>query len=369
MQDPLDAYQQWLGIPPEEQPPDHYRLLGLARLESDAQLVTAAAQRQIARIKRQATRDQLAVAQKLVKQIARARSLLLDPQLRAQYNARLQRAAASPGAGQRTGAPRSAGPEIHPQEADLPPLPAIDTRRSRGGPGASGPPDQAGPGQQPATAAGRKKFLDPRHFPWPLRVTMGLLAAAILLALVLPQLWPDRSQRLLFSPSSSPREPRTPAVAPLADQPPVEPQPREATAKEGGFEEPPSRLGPVPPSDAGDTPAAADGPAPTRSLVPPTTGPDPLRKELSLDHLPDNVFRDDESSESDQPAGPAPADDGETPSSTRSREKAAGGTASGGEVERSEGAAAPAQMTFEEEQARHGQSEQPRDRTGSPSER
>ena len=27
----FDPYHQWLGIPPEQQPPDHYALLGLKR--------------------------------------------------------------------------------------------------------------------------------------------------------------------------------------------------------------------------------------------------------------------------------------------------------------------------------------------------
>ena len=32
----FDPYHQWLSIPPKDQPPDHYRLLGLARFEGDA---------------------------------------------------------------------------------------------------------------------------------------------------------------------------------------------------------------------------------------------------------------------------------------------------------------------------------------------
>ena len=28
MSDHFDPYYTWLGIPPEEQPPDHYRLIG-----------------------------------------------------------------------------------------------------------------------------------------------------------------------------------------------------------------------------------------------------------------------------------------------------------------------------------------------------
>ena len=30
----MDPYHVWLGIPPEEQPPNHYRLLGIASLRA-----------------------------------------------------------------------------------------------------------------------------------------------------------------------------------------------------------------------------------------------------------------------------------------------------------------------------------------------
>lgn len=33
MPEPFDPYSEWLGIAPEEQPPDHYRLLGIAPFE------------------------------------------------------------------------------------------------------------------------------------------------------------------------------------------------------------------------------------------------------------------------------------------------------------------------------------------------
>ena len=30
----FDAYHEWLGIPPKDQPPNHYRLLGIELFES-----------------------------------------------------------------------------------------------------------------------------------------------------------------------------------------------------------------------------------------------------------------------------------------------------------------------------------------------
>jgi hypothetical protein len=43
----FDPYHQWLSIPPEEQPANHYRLLGLKTFESNADIIDSAAQRQI----------------------------------------------------------------------------------------------------------------------------------------------------------------------------------------------------------------------------------------------------------------------------------------------------------------------------------
>ena len=39
-------YHKWLGIPPEEQPPDHYRLLSVPQFEPDADVIEGAAERQ-----------------------------------------------------------------------------------------------------------------------------------------------------------------------------------------------------------------------------------------------------------------------------------------------------------------------------------
>ncbi len=37
----FDGYYKWLGIPPSEQPPNHYRLLGLGLFESDPDVIQA----------------------------------------------------------------------------------------------------------------------------------------------------------------------------------------------------------------------------------------------------------------------------------------------------------------------------------------
>ena len=43
----FDPYYRWLGIPPKEQPPHHYRLLGIRALEEDRVLIETAAEQRI----------------------------------------------------------------------------------------------------------------------------------------------------------------------------------------------------------------------------------------------------------------------------------------------------------------------------------
>ena len=48
MDDSFDPYLQWLGIRDAQRPPNHYRLLGVAQLESDTDVISSAADRQMA---------------------------------------------------------------------------------------------------------------------------------------------------------------------------------------------------------------------------------------------------------------------------------------------------------------------------------
>ena len=43
-----NPYHKWLGIPPAEQPPHHYRLLGLALFEHDGDVIGIAADQRMA---------------------------------------------------------------------------------------------------------------------------------------------------------------------------------------------------------------------------------------------------------------------------------------------------------------------------------
>ncbi|MFM7072720.1 MAG: hypothetical protein ACKO38_13100 [Planctomycetota bacterium] len=82
----FDPYLNWLGIPPAEQPPDHYRLLGLARFESDPRRIEAASDERMAEIRRYQSGPRMAYTQRLLKEISIARLCLLDIQSKASYD-------------------------------------------------------------------------------------------------------------------------------------------------------------------------------------------------------------------------------------------------------------------------------------------
>jgi hypothetical protein len=88
----FDPYHKWLGIPPSEQPPNSYRLLGLALYEDDAEVIAAAADRQMAHVKCFATGQNSAVSQQLLNELARARVTLLNVRQKQSYDEQLRRA-------------------------------------------------------------------------------------------------------------------------------------------------------------------------------------------------------------------------------------------------------------------------------------
>jgi Domain of unknown function (DUF4159) len=87
----FDPYHEWLGIPPHDQPPNHYRLLGISLLEADLDIIDAAAGRQIAWLQACATGTRTFLAQRLVDDVAAARLCLLDPARKAAYDTALKR--------------------------------------------------------------------------------------------------------------------------------------------------------------------------------------------------------------------------------------------------------------------------------------
>ncbi|GEM_PF-1028913 len=83
---PFDAYHVWLGIPPHEQPPDHYRLLGIPLFEHDPDVIEQAAERQAAFLRQMEAGPHGETAQRLLQEIAQARTTLLHPTSRTTYD-------------------------------------------------------------------------------------------------------------------------------------------------------------------------------------------------------------------------------------------------------------------------------------------
>jgi hypothetical protein len=89
--DSFDPYRKWLGIPPEEQPPHHYRLLGLELFEEDPDVIVNAADSRLSFLQSLVKDKNADMADRLSAQIKEVQSCLLDPAKKAFYDGQLQR--------------------------------------------------------------------------------------------------------------------------------------------------------------------------------------------------------------------------------------------------------------------------------------
>ena len=97
MAEAFDPYYTWLGIPPKDQPPSHYRLLGLELFESDVEVIRDAAEQRMAHVRTYQLAQHSELSQKILNELAAAKLCLLDPERKASYDAQL-RATAPPAA-------------------------------------------------------------------------------------------------------------------------------------------------------------------------------------------------------------------------------------------------------------------------------
>eukprot|EP00456_Euglypha_rotunda_P036164 TRINITY_DN277_c0_g2_i4.p1 TRINITY_DN277_c0_g2~~TRINITY_DN277_c0_g2_i4.p1 ORF type:complete len:458 (-),score=55.50 TRINITY_DN277_c0_g2_i4:2359-3732(-) len=86
----FDAYRKWLGIPTKDQPPNHYRLLGIELFESDAELIEGAADKQMSHVRQYQSGAHANAAAKLLNELATARLCLLKPSTKKEYDAKLK---------------------------------------------------------------------------------------------------------------------------------------------------------------------------------------------------------------------------------------------------------------------------------------
>ena len=89
MSEPFDPYLQWLGIRDQGRPPDYYRLLGVELFEDDPDVLTNAADRQMAHVRTFQTGRHSSESQKILNQLAAAKICLLNAEKKARYDAQL----------------------------------------------------------------------------------------------------------------------------------------------------------------------------------------------------------------------------------------------------------------------------------------
>ncbi|MBC8872572.1 MAG: hypothetical protein H8E44_24320 [Planctomycetes bacterium] len=90
MSDQFDPYHKWLGIAPKDQPPHHYRLLGIDAFEDDRDVIDSAANRVMTYLKELATGDDAAHSQRIMNEVMQARICLLNPKRKTAYDAELR---------------------------------------------------------------------------------------------------------------------------------------------------------------------------------------------------------------------------------------------------------------------------------------
>lgn len=86
----MNAYHELLGIPPREQPPHHYRLLGISLFEADSEVISNAARRQVSFLRPLGGGPYSRQSQELLNEVTAAKLCLLDPKRRADYDRRLR---------------------------------------------------------------------------------------------------------------------------------------------------------------------------------------------------------------------------------------------------------------------------------------
>lgn len=101
----FDPYYVWLGIPPADQPPHHYRLLGLVAFEENRTVIEAAADRQMTFLRQHGSGEHSEASQRLLNEISKAMVVLLNPQRKAAYDAQLRQKLEAKTPGTRTESP------------------------------------------------------------------------------------------------------------------------------------------------------------------------------------------------------------------------------------------------------------------------
>jgi hypothetical protein len=107
MAESFDPYHVWLGIAPEEQPANLYRLLGLGEFENNRDVIDNAADRQMAHLRTFQSGKHGDLTQRLLNEVAAARICLLDAKRKTAYDQELHAKLAA-----RSPAPATIAPQL-----------------------------------------------------------------------------------------------------------------------------------------------------------------------------------------------------------------------------------------------------------------
>ncbi len=89
MADAFNPYHEWLGLPADVVSPNYYQLLGLAEREADLERIAIAGDRALARVRSFRPGVHAKLWSELLDEIFAAKSSLLDPDAKAEYDRRL----------------------------------------------------------------------------------------------------------------------------------------------------------------------------------------------------------------------------------------------------------------------------------------
>ena len=169
----FDPYHRWLGIPAQEQPPNHYRLLGLVLFEDDLEVIRDAAERQMAHVRRYALGRHAELSQKILNELGAAKACLMDAAKKAAFDRRLREQlvaakeesaaakalpSATPNANQRPAAATKSLSQRHPGSAPVAPAGSAAVSAASSGQDARAPagqdarPPVFGTGSKPAAS-------------------------------------------------------------------------------------------------------------------------------------------------------------------------------------------------------------------------
>ena len=71
----FDPYHRWLGIPPTEQPANHYRLLAISQFESDPEVIRDAAAQRMAHVRTYQLGPNSALSQAILNELGAAKAV------------------------------------------------------------------------------------------------------------------------------------------------------------------------------------------------------------------------------------------------------------------------------------------------------